>query len=172
MTSQARPASTWDHVLTARAMTLTRHPLGRGMASVLAHSGDSIVWLLLGVLLWRLGSNVWAEAGERIVLITALTWVVSTVLKAFFRRPRPTGEVGSFYLKIDRHSFPSGHAVRIGGLWLVLMALLPFWGMVGLSVWGFLVCLSRVALGLHYIADMVAGWLIGAGVGAVLLALL
>jgi undecaprenyl-diphosphatase len=161
-----------DHALTARATTLIRGPFGRALATGVAHSGDSLVWAFLGVLLWRFGIGDWAKAGERILLITALTWVVGTVLKYFIQRPRPPGEQGLFYLKIDQHSFPSGHAVRTGGLWVVLAGLLPLWGMALFLLWGLCVGLSRVALGLHYASDVVAGWLIGAGAGLALLAFL
>lgn len=166
---------TWlarDHALTARATTLIRGPFARALATGLAHSGDSLVWVALGVLLWRFGLDAWARAGERILLVTAVTWVVSTVLKYFIQRPRPPGEQGLFYLKIDQHSFPSGHAVRIGGLWVVLASLLPVWGMAALLLWGLCVGLSRVALSLHYASDVAGGWLIGAGVGLGLLAFL
>lgn len=166
---------TWlarDHALTARATTLICGPFTRALATGLAHSGDSLVWLFLGVVLWRFGIDGWARAGERILLVTAVTWVVSTVLKYFIQRPRPPGEQGLFYLKIDQHSFPSGHAVRIGGLWVVLASLLPVWGMAALLLWGVGVGLSRVALGLHYASDVLAGWLIGAGVGLALLVVL
>ena len=161
-----------DRALTARAATLIRGPFARTLATGVAHSGDSLVWVFLGVLLWRFGIGGWATAGERILLITALTWVVSTVLKYFIRRPRPEGEQGLFYLKIDQHSFPSGHAVRTGGLWVVLAGLLPLWGMALVLLWGLCVGLSRVALGLHYASDVAAGWFIGSGVGVVLLAVL
>ncbi|MEJ5309332.1 MAG: phosphatase PAP2 family protein [Anaerolineae bacterium] len=161
-----------DHALTARAATLIRGPFTRALAASLAHSGDSLVWLAVSVLLWRFGIDGWARAGERILLVTAVTWVVSTVLKYFIQRPRPPGEQGLFYLKIDRHSFPSGHAVRIGGLWVVLAGLLTPWGVAFLLLWGVSVGLSRVALGLHYAGDVLAGWLIGAGVGLALLAFL
>jgi undecaprenyl-diphosphatase len=169
------PQHTWlkrDHALTARAMTLVHSPFARTLATGVAHSGDSLVWVLLGILLWRFGLDAWATAGERILLVTALTWVASTVLKYFVRRPRPEGEQGLFYLNIDQHSFPSGHAVRVGGLWVVLASLLPFWGAVIFLLWGLCVGLSRVALGLHYASDVAAGWLIGAGVGLALLVFL
>jgi len=161
-----------DHALTARATTLLSGPFIRRVATVLAHSGDSLVWVFLAVLFWRFGTGRWAQAGERILLVTALTWVVSTVLKVFIQRPRPPGEQGLFYLKIDQHSFPSGHAARIGGLWVVLASLLPLWGMAALLLWGLSVVLSRVALGLHYVSDVMVGLLIGAGVGLALLAFL
>jgi undecaprenyl-diphosphatase len=161
-----------DHALTSRATTLIRGPVPRAIATILAHTGDSMVWLFGGVLLWRFGIDVWARAGERIVLSTALAWIASTVLKYFFQRPRPEGEQGLFYLDIDQHSLPSGHATRIGGLMVVLAGLLPLWGTLGLIVWGLLVCVSRVALGLHYVGDMVVGLIVGVGAGALLLAML
>lgn len=166
---------TWlerDHALTARAAPLIRGPFARALATGLAHSGDSLVWVFLGILLWRFGIDKWAKAGERIILITALTWILSTALKYFIQRPRPEGEQKLFYLNIDQHSFPSGHAVRIGGLLVVLSGLLPFWGTAALLLWGLLVCVCRVALGLHYASDVAAGLLIGASVGGVLLAFL
>lgn len=172
MNARRQPWLERDHALTARATALIRGPFTRALATALAHSGDSLVWLFLGAALWRFGTGGWAKAGERIILITALTWVVSTVLKYFIQRPRPAGKQGLFYLKIDQHSFPSGHAVRIGGLWVALASSLPLWGMATLLLWGLCVGLSRVALGLHYASDVAVGWLIGAGVGLALLAFL
>ena len=158
-----------DHALTEKAAKLLGGPVSRAVATVLAHSGDSIVWLFIGVLLWRFGIAMKAVAGERIVLITAITWIVSTVLKYVIKRPRPDGEQGLFYLDADQHSLPSGHATRIGGVIVVLAGLLPALGALGLVLWGLIVCISRVALGLHYVGDVLVGLLVGAGAGLVLL---
>jgi undecaprenyl-diphosphatase len=161
-----------DLALTARVVLLVRRRFARALALGLTHSGDSPVWLLLGVLLWRFGVRNWAVAGERILLVSALTWVISVVLKFSIRRPRPEGEPGLLYLKIDPHSFPSGHATRAGGLWVALVGLLPFWGKLLLLLWSLGVGVSRVALGVHYASDAIVGWLVGAGVGLALLAFL
>jgi len=161
-----------DHNLTAKAAKLLPGSVARVVASILAHSGDSLVWLFIGVLLWRFGIGARAIAGERIVLITALTWIVSTVLKYVIQRPRPEGDGGRFYLKADQHSLPSGHATRIGGIVVVLAGLLPVWGVLGLVAWGLLVCVSRVALSLHYAGDVLVGFLAGAGVGVALMLLI
>ena len=64
-------------------------------------------------------------------------------------------------MKLDAHSFPSGHATRVGGLWIVLWSLLPLGGAVALGLWGVGVCISRVALGLHYVGDVLVGVLVG-----------
>lgn len=165
----ATPWLDLDTALTAKAGHWVQAQPARWLAGALAHSGDSYLWLFAGVLIWRFGLDVMAHAGERIVLITAVTWVVSTILKNFVQRPRPEGDGGAFYLKLDAHSFPSGHATRVGGLWFVLWALLSPGGRGTLIVWGLGVCVSRVALGLHYAGDMLGGVLVGLVTGALLL---
>ena len=142
----------------------------RWAATVLAHSGDSILWFIAGVLMWRFGLGIWARLGEWIVIITAITWVCTTLLKLFFQRPRPDGEQKFFYLDIDANSFPSGHAARAGGLAIALGPLLPVWGALLLVLWALSVCISRVALGLHYISDVAVGFVVGAIAGVLLIA--
>lgn len=161
-----------DRALTAGAKTLLSSRVVRGAATLLAHSGDSLAWILLGLVLWRLGAGPGARAGVRILLTTVLTALITALLKRGVRRPRPTGEKSHFYLRIDEHSFPSGHAVRVGGLWVVLLGLLPLWGTAVLLLWGLSVVVSRVVLGLHYVSDVAVGLPIGAGAGLALLMVL
>jgi undecaprenyl-diphosphatase len=138
-------------------------------ATVLAHSGDSILWFVVGALMWRFGLGLLARLGERIIIVTAITWLCTTVLKLFFRRPRPEGEQKLFYLDIDANSFPSGHAARASGLVVALGSLLPLWGALVLGLWAVGVCISRIVLELHYISDIVAGFLVGILAGLLLL---
>ena len=157
-----------DAVWTARIGHLVDILPFRWAATALAHSGDSILWFIAGVLMWRFGLGLYARIGERIVIVTALTWLCTTILKLFFPRPRPEGEQKLFYLDIDANSFPSGHAARVGGLVVALGPLLPFWGGLALVLWALCVCISRIALGLHYISDVVAGFMIGVVAGFLL----
>jgi membrane-associated phospholipid phosphatase len=46
---------------------------------------------------------------------------------------------------------------------------MPWWGRVLLTLWGLSVSLSRVALGIHFIGDVVAGLLSGMVMGLLLL---
>ena len=125
-----------------------------------------------GALLWWLGTNGWDLVGRRIVIVTLAGALVSGTLKPLIRRRRPGGDAKLFYLAFDRHSFPSGHATRVGGLVIVLGALAPVWGAVALVVWGLAVGLSRVALGVHFAGDIAAGLLLGLLVGIGLLVFL
>lgn len=83
------------------------------------------------------------------------------ILKFSIRRPRPEGEWGQIYRITDPHSFPSGHAARSAALAVLGLATGPTWFGILLALWAPWVGLSRVALGVHYLLDVVAGWFIG-----------
>jgi len=157
-----------DERLSGRSLALVRQPAGRWAAWLLAHSGDSQWWLAAGLLFWWLGRNGLREAGMRIVTITLISGLASGILKRLIRRPRPEGAAKLFYLSFDRHSFPSGHATRVGGLVVVLGAMVSPWGTLALALWGLAVGVSRVALGVHFAGDVAAGWLLGVFLGSVL----
>jgi undecaprenyl-diphosphatase len=82
-------------------------------------------------------------------------------IKFVVRRRRPEGEWGSIYRNTDPHSFPSGHAARAFLIAVVGSALGPAWLGVVLWIWAPLVALARVAMGVHYVSDIVAGAILG-----------
>lgn len=150
-----------DHEVSARFASLVRKPWARMLALALAHSGDSFLWLLLGLAFSVLTQGWWQVAGIRIVAITLLTGGVSALLKALIRRSRPTSNRQGLYMASDRHAFPSGHATRVGGLMVALGSTLPLPSALGLGVWALAVCASRVALGAHFVGDVSGGLLLG-----------
>jgi undecaprenyl-diphosphatase len=85
----------------------------------------------------------------------------------FFRRKRPSGQRGQLYFSFDHHSFPSGHAARVAALAIVLGSAYPAFALP-LAVWALLVALSRVALGVHYLFDVIVGIAAGVVIGDVL----
>jgi undecaprenyl-diphosphatase len=161
----------WDAEVSAWGARLMQTSYLHRSASILAHSGDTYLWVIAGVLLWYWGAEVGTQAGIRILLVSLTAGAVSTAIKYIFRRPRPGGERRWFYPAIDRHSMPSGHAARVSGLALVLGPLLPWGAALALALWALSVCASRVVLGLHYLSDVIVGVLVGVGVGALLLTL-
>jgi membrane-associated phospholipid phosphatase len=141
----------------------------RTLAAVLAHSGDSWFWLAGLGLIWWLGSVYWKERTLILIVSILVTAVVVFAVKLLVRRKRPEGEWGKFYRSTDPHSFPSGHAVRAVMLAVVVLGLGPLWlGMV-LLVWAPLVGLARVAMGVHYLSDVIAGMVLGLVIGGVVL---
>ncbi len=135
--------------------------LRRTCAMVFAHSGDSWFWGLGMVILWLLGNPFWKKwAFYELFWISVLAAVVMT-LKFIIRRRRPEGEWGAIYRNTDPHSFPSGHAARSFLIALLATFLGPSWLVVVLWVWAPLVSVARVAMGLHYLSDVVAGLMIG-----------
>lgn len=137
----------------------------RTAAVWLAHSGDSWYWGLAMLALWLLAGAEWRYRAVLIVLAIGGLAVVVQVLKWTVRRQRPPGEWGQLYRNVDPHSFPSGHAAR--ALMLAALGVLvgpPWFGLL-LCLWGPLVALARVAMGVHYVSDIVAGAVIGAAFG-------
>lgn len=141
----------------------------RSLAVFLGHSGDSWFWLGGLVIVAIFGDEYWQALA--VVLIGAILILASAVLviKFTIRRKRPEGELGQIYRKTDPHSFPSGHAARALLLGILGLALGPTWFGVLLIIWGPIVGLARIAMGVHYVSDVLAGWVVGASAAALTL---
>lgn len=158
-----------DARLSARLRVAEKPGKRRRMAILFGHSGDSWFWLLgLALLAW-LGSESWRQLALALILGILLTAVVVLVIKFSVRRQRPEGEWGQVYRRADPHSFPSGHAARALMLAIVALGAGPAWLGGLLLAWAPLVGLARVATGLHYVSDVLAGWALGLLMGFVAL---
>lgn len=135
------------------------------MLKIFAHSGDSWFWLAGLILVWIFSKGEWRSRAVFLAVGLTIMSAVVIVLKFAVRRPRPEGEWGQIYRLTDPHSFPSGHAARSAALVVMSIAVGPPWFMVALLLWAPWVGLSRVGLGIHYLSDVVVGWLIGVGMG-------
>jgi undecaprenyl-diphosphatase len=133
----------------------------RAIAVFFAHSGDSWFWAIALIALWISGATFWKEwAVVQFGSISVLV-VVVLLIKFRVRRQRPEGEWGRIYRNTDPHSFPSGHAARAFLIATIAAGLGPGGVAVALWIWAPLVALARVAMGVHYLSDVVAGALLG-----------
>jgi undecaprenyl-diphosphatase len=109
------------------------------------------------------------QRGVWLVLTATLGGLgLSTLLKDFFARPRPSGvpHLSSVYTS----SFPSGHSMLSAVVYLTLGSLLArlvpqralkFYFVFVALVLTFLIGVSRVYMGVHYPTDVLAGWAAG-----------
>ena len=141
----------------------------RALAAILAHSGDSWFWLVGLILLWWQGTDYWKERAVALGAGILVTAIVVMVIKFTVRRSRPEGEWGQIYRSTDPHSFPSGHAARSMMLAVMALGLGPLWLGLLLLAWAPLVSLARVMLGVHYPSDVIAGMVLGALMGVLIL---
>jgi undecaprenyl-diphosphatase len=161
-----------DYQLSKNMGVAEKDGILRTAAAILAHSGDSWFWAVALLSIWIFvpdtGWKKWAVllAGSIAVLI-----VLVFALKRSIRRPRPEGMWGMIYRRTDPHSFPSGHAARAFLIAVVATALGPSWLAIALWIWAPLVSVSRVAMGVHYVSDIIGGLILGLLTGSLLVSL-
>lgn len=109
----------------------------------------------------------WAAAAF-VLSATLGGWLLGSLLKLAFARPRPT--VVPHLAQVHSYSFPSGHSMMSAVVYLTLTALVArLVGPYRLKVYVLAVALmltaligaSRVYLGVHYPTDVLAGWIAG-----------
>lgn len=136
--------------------------------AIIAHSGDSWLCFLVLGLVWFFGSPEWKVLDSTLFFAVLALAIMVTAIKYLFRRQRPAGTWGTLYRRTDPHSFPSGHAARTTLLATLVLILGPAWLGLLLMAWALLVILARVAMGVHYLSDVIAGALIGIFVAMVI----
>ena len=137
----------------------------RKTSELLAHSGDSLGWWVVLVLLWIFGDIFWRQWAVTIALGIAFLAVVLLPLRRLVGRSRPVGFWEKKTRKNSPDSFPSGHAARTFLLAVLATGLGPAWLAAVFWIWAPLVSLSRVAMGLHFISDVIGGLLVATIVG-------
>lgn len=106
---------------------------------------------------------------------------VAESLKLVIARPRPPG--AELYAHDLDKSFPSGHATAGIYLYVCLAVILILLAKsqdrsllhgvgIALFVFGILIGVSRIVLGVHWLSDVVAGWLLGSATLLLALALI
>ncbi len=159
-----RRLSTVDHGWSETLRTaLSERRVARRLAILAARSADS--WLVLPVLL-GIGLRV-DRAALALLVGVIVTGILVHAVKLAVRRSRPEAEWGASYRRVDPHSFPSGHAARVGAIATFAALVWPPWVAIAVAVWAIAVAASRVALGVHYVSDVVVGIALGVATGLV-----
>jgi undecaprenyl-diphosphatase len=115
--------------------------------------------------MWLFGGAFWKSWAINIFSAILATALIVLAIKFSVRRRRPAGDWGKIYRSTDPHSFPSGHAARALMLAVVCLGLGPAWLGWLLAAWAPLVALARMAMGVHYLSDVIAGALLGVLIG-------
>ncbi len=130
--------------------------------------GRVMAVLTVIVAIWLLFRSMRAEA-VLLCATMALGTAAGSLLKEVVDRARP----GFEYARVpvpDNYSFPSGHALAVFlffGVFAFLSLLrarsvqVKFWAWFAFTVMALGVALSRVYLGVHYLGDIIASWMLG-----------
>ena len=156
-----------DHRISNYLRVAEKPGLIRGIATIFAHSGDSWICLAITFLIWYFGDPDWKYRMIMIGIAFIAAALVVMIIKFIVRRKRPEGEWGGMYRKADPYSFPSGHAARGLLIGIVALGLGPLWFGIILIIWGPLVGIARIAMGVHYVSDVIAGWVVGGILGII-----
>jgi len=125
-----------------------------------------ILFVIVVFGLWMISIKEFLLAKVSVILAIAL--LLSPLLKLFFHRSRPD----IIFTTINQpksYSFPSGHAYSsfliFGFLaYLAFTRLYSPWNIIipiAMSMLIILISLSRVYLGVHYVSDVLIGWVLG-----------
>lgn len=146
--------------------TLRRTPKAF-LARAVSMSGDGWMYAVVCAVLYMQGHQQAGLLFSTLLVIYAIEVPVYIVLKNTLRRQRPYQrlELRAIIKASDKFSFPSGHTAAAFVFAATCSALIPESGVIVFS-WATAVGLSRVALGVHYPTDIVAGALLGGGLAA------
>jgi len=169
---KAVPAHEWlsqqDEALCVRLNQASRIHWLCTTLCVVSRLGNGVFWyvLMLAILTWR------GPLAITPVLHMVVTGAVCTLLYKWIKtkttRLRPYQRNQAIQVAahpLDQYSFPSGHTLHAVSFTLVAVYYYPALASL-LLPFTVLVALSRVALGLHYPSDVLAGVAIGGAVAS------
>ena len=133
------------------------------LARGISKSGDGYLQIILPLALWLYFGSSASHYVAIIVIALVIERCLYWVLKNSLKRKRPPAAIPAFEAFItasDEFSFPSGHTSA--AFLLAVLTALSFPAIATpLFIWAAAVGISRVILGVHFPADIVAGACLG-----------
>ena len=132
----------------------------------ITHAGDRIYMLLLIPVVWFLFNR---RDGLFLLFATVSTFFVNSFLKLLFHQPRPFWVTQmNVYAYEGSFGFPSGHSQNSVVIWGLLAIILvrhkilkPGIATLLSVVFVFLISISRIIYGAHFLQDILFGWTVG-----------
>ena len=143
-------------------------PVADTLAHVVSFCGSELVAILLVVAVAGLGRRGRWGAVAGLLVTTVGAQLLNNVLKDLFHRTRPA-PVEWLAVPAQAWSFPSGHAMVSAAFylflaylgWRIMRGRVRVLWTVGLLVLVLAIGFSRLYLGVHYLTDVVAGYIAG-----------
>jgi undecaprenyl-diphosphatase len=138
------------------------------VARAITRAGDGWLYSASAAFLLAVYSRYWRSLVAAALSI-AIAFLIYPPLKRLIGRARPCDadeQLADALPPLDRHSFPSGHAMTAAAFGIPFAVAAPVPGLAIVALGCALVSWSRLALGHHYLSDVVAGTLLGATVAA------
>jgi undecaprenyl-diphosphatase len=129
--------------------------------------GDGWLWYAMGLAILLFGGENRLAALGAAGLAAILSILLFIWLKRFAARPRPCQiepHCWATLLPPDQFSFPSGHTMTAFAVATPLLLFYPTLT-IGLLFCAISIATSRILLGMHFLSDVLAGALIGTGLG-------
>lgn len=131
------------------------------MQAITALGYEEFFVLLLPTLYWCFDQML----GLRVGLVLLLSNVANNFFKFLFHSPRPywVSDTVRAYSHETSFGLPSGHAQIAASVWgWLAVEVRKRWFSIAALVLIFLIGISRIYLGVHFLSDVIVGWLLGA----------
>ncbi len=100
------------------------------------------------------------KTGIKLFCLVLFLGYLGVFLKNIFKTPRPKKAL--WRAEAEGYGFPSGHVTVTAGFWsYLMMTMRKKWITIIASIIIFFVAFSRIYLGVHFILDIIGGFLVG-----------
>jgi len=156
-----------DHSLMRLANNWAAPRWLRVYAMAATRAGDGWLWFAMALPIYFFGGEDRLAALAAAGVSAAVSVFLFLCVKRIAGRPRPCHvepHCWATLLPPDQFSFPSGHTMTAFAVAIPLALFYPALTL-GLAFCAFSVAISRILLGMHFLSDVMAGALIGTGIG-------